>query len=204
MSRLRSGSGTSGRRGLATVALACLVVAGCSSSDKDAQSTPAAAAADWRNTTYTVTCDGVVPGGFRAAVVDGSADVPADSSRPPYYDHYEVRVAAMASGDVDGEGGADTVVLLECSPQPSNGIVQEVQLFSSTGRLLGTLPSPRTLREGTQIPPVYDPAGLSVQDGEIVAAMKAYGPDDFHASGPSVPLTVRWRFDGEGFVRAST
>ncbi len=33
--------------------------------------------------------------------------------------------------------------------------------------------------------------------------MTAYGPDDFHASGPSVPLTERWRFDGEEFVRAS-
>ena len=44
---------------------------------------------------------------------------------------------------------------------------------------------------------MYDPAGLSVQNGEIVAAMMAYGPDDSHASGPSVPLTVRWRFDGQ-------
>ena len=54
------------------------------------------------------------------------------------------------------------------------------------------------------LPPVYDPAGLSVQDGEIVAAMKAYGPGDSHATGPSVPLTVRWRFDGHRFVQASS
>jgi hypothetical protein len=51
---------------------------------------------------------------------------------------------------------------------------------------------------------VYDPAGLSVQDREIVAPMTADGPDDSHASGPSVPLTVRWRFDGQEFVRASS
>jgi hypothetical protein len=31
--------------------------------------------------------------------------------------------------------------------------------------------------------------------------MKAYGPDDTHAGGPSVPLTVRWRWDGENFAR---
>jgi hypothetical protein len=55
-----------------------------------------------------------------------------------------------------------------------------------------------------QPPPVYDPAGLSVQDREIVAPMTADGPDDSHASGPSVPLTVRWRFDGQEFVRASS
>jgi hypothetical protein len=95
-------------------------------------------------------------------------------------------------------------VLLDCSPQPSNGVVQEVQLFSSTSRPLGALPSPSTLQAGVQPPPVYDPAGLSVQNGEVVAAMSAYGPDDSHASGPSVPLTVRWRFDGQKFVRASS
>jgi hypothetical protein len=45
---------------------------------------------------------------------------------------------------------------------------------------------------------------LWVQDGEIVAAMKAYGPNDSHASGPSLPLTVRWRFDEHGFVLVSS
>jgi hypothetical protein len=165
---------------------------------------PATATADWSNRTYTVTCDDIVPQGFRATVVDGRARVPADGSRPPHYDHYDIRVTATAGGDVDGDGAPDTVVLLDCSPQPSNGIVQEVLLFSSTGRQLGDLPSPRTLQGAAPIPPVYDPDGLSVQDGEIVAAMKAYGPNDSHASGPSLPLTVRWRFDGHGFVLVSS
>jgi hypothetical protein len=76
-------------------------------------------------------------------------------------------------------------------------------VLSPTGDLLGALPSPRTLQGDAPLPPEYDPAGLTVRDGEIVAAMTAYGPDDFHASGPSVPVTVRWRFDGQGFVRIS-
>jgi hypothetical protein len=173
-------------------AVACLLLAGC------------ATRTDWANTAYTVTCDGIVPDGFRTTVVDGSARVPADGSRPPHYDHYDVRITATASGDLDGDGVPDAVVLLDCSPQPSNGIVQEVLLFSSTGSPLGALPSPRTLPENVLLPPVYDPAGLSVQDGEIVAAMTAYGPGDSHASGPSVPFTVRWRFDGEAFVRTSS
>jgi len=204
MSMVRSGSAPVVFRSRKVVVLACLLLTGCATAGPSGTpQAPAQAATDWLNTTYTVTCDGIVPDGFRATVVDGAARVPADGSRPPHYDYYDVRVTATASGDVDGDGAPDTVVLLDCSPQPSNGIVQEVRVFSSTGRPLGALPSPRSLRVGDPLPPVYDPAGLSVQDGEIVAAMTAYGPDDFHASGPSVPVTMRWRYDGQGFVPVS-
>jgi hypothetical protein len=202
MSRSPTGSGTALRRGCAVVPLACLLLAGCADGDPTGAAEPRAGpAADWRDAAYTVTCDGIVPGGFRATLVDGGARVRADGSRPPHYDYYDVRVTGTADGDVDGDGASDAVVLLECSPQPSNGVLQEVQVFSSTGDLLGTLPSPRSLQGDAPLPPEYDPAGLSVQDGEVVAAMTAYGPDDFHAGGPSVPVTVRWRFDGKGFVR---
>jgi hypothetical protein len=204
MSMSRSGSGAAVFRGGTLVALACLLLPGCASAQRTGEAHKQPVTADWLNRTYMVTCDGIVPDGFRATVVDGSARVPADGSRPPHYEHYDIRITATASGDVDGDGASDAVVLLDCSPQPSNGVVQEVQIFSSTGRPLGALPSPRTLRGDAKLPPVYDPAGLSVQDGEIVAAMTAYAPDDSHASGPSVPLTVRWRLDGQEFVRASS
>jgi hypothetical protein len=204
MSMLRSGSGAAVFRGRTLVVLAFLLLAGCASAQRTgAAQVREGAAADWLNTTYSVTCDDIVPEGIGATVVDGAARVAADGSRTPFYDHYDIRVTATATGDVDGDGAPDAVVLLECSPQPSNGILQEVQVFSSTGSPLGALPSPRTLQGDAPLPPVYDPAGLSVQNGEIVAAMTAYGPDDFHASGPSVPLIVRWRFDGQGFVRVS-
>jgi hypothetical protein len=156
---------------------------------------------DWRNATYTLTCDGISPGGFAATLVDGAAQVPADAGQTPYYDYFDVGFEAAARGDVDGDGAPDTVVLLQCSPQPSNGIVEEVQVFAADGSLLGELPSPTTLREAAMLPPLYDPAGLSVSDGEIVAAMKVYGPDDSHASGPSEHTTVRWHWDGNSFVR---
>ncbi|SEO83922.1 hypothetical protein [Trujillonella endophytica] len=204
-----------GRRPLPTgraAVLAGVLLAGCATGDDGgdaagASSTPSSAAttaaADWLETTYTLTCDGLVPGGLRATVQGGVARVPADATRPPYYEHYDVRVAGTADGDLDGDAAPDTVVLLECSPQPSNGVVQEVHAYAHTGRPLGALPSPRTLRDPGELPPVYDAEGLAITDGELVAAMSAYGPEDTHAGGPTVPLTVRWRLDDGHFVRVA-
>jgi hypothetical protein len=194
--------------GLLAASLAGCLLAGCAATGggeaaAGSSAASSAAAADWRAATYRVTCDGIVPDGIPATLTGGAAWVPADGSRPPYYDHYEVRFEAEARGDVDGDGEPDTVVLLQCSPQPSNGIVEEVQVFAASGERLGLLPSPVTLREATILPPLYDPAGLSVEDGDIVAAMTAYAPEDSHASGPSIPITVRWHWNGREFVRVA-
>jgi hypothetical protein len=190
--------------GLLAASLAACLLAGCApTGGGGAAAGSSSAASDSRDATYRVTCDGLVPDGIPVTLTGGAASVPADASRPPYYDHYEIRLEAEARGDVDGDGDPDTVVLLQCSPQPSNGIVEEVQVFAASGERLGLLPSPLTLREATILPPVYDPAGLSVQDGDIVAVMKAYAPEDSHASGPSIPITVRWHWDGREFVRVS-
>jgi hypothetical protein len=181
----------------------CLLVGCAATGGGAATAGPPTRVQDWRAATYSVTCDGIVPDGIPATLTDATAWVPADASRPPYYDHYEIRLEAEARGDVDGDGEPDTVVLLQCSPQPSNGIVEEVQVFAASGERLGLLPSPRSLREATMLSPLYDPTGLSVQDGDIVAAMTAYGPQDHHASGPSIPITVRWHWTGREFVRVS-
>jgi len=156
---------------------------------------------DWRDATYRMTCDGIIPSGFDAKLVHGAARVPAEVSETPAYVEFDVRLEGTATGDLDGDGRPDTVVLLQCSPQPSNGFVQEVQAFRADGSELGALPSPRTLPETTLLAPVYDADGLSVNDEDVVAAMKAYGPHDSHATGPSVPFTARWHWDGDSFVR---
>jgi hypothetical protein len=171
---------------------ACVLLAGC------ADRTPQQTEPDWRNATYRLTCDGVVPTGFQVSLHKGIATV--DSPRPDY-ESFDVKLEAHATGDLDGDGRPDTVVLLQCHPQPSNGLVEEVQVFNAKNQLIAGLPSPRTLREQTILPPVYDPQGLKVEDGDIVAAMKAYGPDDSHASGPSIPITVRWHWNGRNFER---
>lgn len=201
------------RRGtLLAGALGCVLLAGCgpsSATPRVAQPQAPAARAqalaavpgDWRDATYRVTCDGLLLGAVRATLHDGAATVPVDVSESPYYDDVELRLQATATGDLDGDGRPDTVVLLQCSPQPSNGSAQEVHVFRADGSELAVLPSPGSLDETTILAPVYDPAGLAVEDRTIVASMKAYGPGDSHATGPSQPFTVRWQWTGAGFTR---
>ena len=173
---------------------ACVVLAGC------AHTTHGKAEPDpWRDATYTLTCDGVASG-FSATLHNGVATVP---STTPGYDSFDVKFEADATGDLTGDGEPDTVVLLQCHPQPSNGLVEEAQVFNAKDQLIAGLPSPRTLREQTILPPIYDPKGLKIEDGDIVAAMMAYGPDDSHASGPSIPIVVRWHWNGRHFERVS-
>ena len=182
---------------------AALLLAGCAaqSGGVAARTSTSTAPHDWRNSTYHLTCDGIVPGGFDATLVNGAARVPADVSQTPYYDNFDIRLVSTATGDVDGNGKPDTVALLRCSPQPSNAFVQEVQVFRAGGSLLAELPRPQTLVETTIIAPIYVPGGLSVQHEDVVARMQAYGPGDSHATGPHVPFTVRWHWNGDAFVR---
>jgi hypothetical protein len=185
---------------------ACLLLAGCTGTGEvgavERPSASSAPPADWRNTTYSLTCDGVVPTRFRASLTNGTARVSAVAGQTANYDYYDIRFGTAADGDVDGDGVPDTVVLLYCSPQPSNGILEEVLVYSGAdGRLIDDLPSATTLEEAVVLAPLYDPAGLKVKDGDIVAAMRVYGPGDSHASGPSEHTTVRWRWDGQRFER---
>ena len=180
----------------------CVLLGGCATGQpSSSNSRTTAAPRDWRNASYRLTCDGIDSSGFTAKLVNGSAQVPAEISDTPDYLAFDVHLEATATGDLDGDGKPDTVVLLQCMPQPSNAFVQEVQVFRADGSLMGALPSPRTLPETTILAPLYVPAGLSIKDGDVVAAMKEYGPNDSHATGPSVPFTARWHWNGTTFVR---
>lgn len=194
-------------RGLSAVGLAAwALLAGCAAqggSGAAPRSPPAAATHDWRSATYTMTCDGLAPEGFSVTLADGAARVPADVSQTPYYDYFDIRFEAEASGDIDRDGIPDAVVLLQCFPQPSNGFREEAQVFSAARGRLGVLPSPATLPEAAELAPLYDPTGLTVENGDILAAMKVYGPGDSHASGPSEHVTVRWHWDGQRFIRVA-
>jgi hypothetical protein len=187
--------------------MGCLLLGACAPAQTSGAATGAhakiSAPREWHNATYRLTCDGIVPGGFDAKLVNGAAHVPAEVSETPDYLSFDVHLEATATGDLNGDRRPDTVVLLQCSPQPSNAFVQEVEVFSADGSRLGELPSPRTLQGTAILPPLYVAGGLTVAREDVVAAMKAYGPDDSHATGPSMPITVRWHWDGKAFARAS-
>src|SRR5690348_8263495 len=79
---------------------------------------------DWRNASYRLTCDGIDSSGFTAKLVNGSAQVPAEISDTPDYLDFAVHLEATATGDLDRDGKPDTIVLLQCMPQPSNAFVE--------------------------------------------------------------------------------
>jgi len=175
----------------------CSLLAGCVSGGTSgaATSTPGAGRTtraehgsprDWRYGTYTMTCDGLDPGGFSVTLVKGAGRAPADVGDTPYYDHFDVRYEADASGDIDGDGKPDTVVLLRCSPQPSNGFVEEVQVFSPARGRLGVLPSPSTLPEAVGI-------GAAVRPGRAVGRSRRHrgGHEGVRAGGLPCHRPVR-------------
>src|SRR3954462_15073618 len=88
--------------GLPAVGLAaCVLLTGCGPQDEgDSAATAHArrtAPQDWRNASYTMTRDSVVPAGFEATLVNGTARVPADGSKAPDSDHFDVRLSATAT-----------------------------------------------------------------------------------------------------------
>src|SRR4051794_34419514 len=72
------------------VALACVLLAGCAPHPAGRAASQPSTQGDWRNATYQVTCDGLVPGKLPAKLVNGSAKVPVDVSQSPYYDDLDV------------------------------------------------------------------------------------------------------------------
>jgi murein DD-endopeptidase MepM/ murein hydrolase activator NlpD len=156
---------------------------------------------DWRNATYTITCDRNAPADFNVRLVDGAATISGTTAGSTDYDQFEVQYQSSADGDVDGDGSQETAVLLRCSPQPSNFTVQEVLVLHADGSLMGKLPDGASLKAGAILPPQYVPNELAVKGGNVTTGMLAYAQDDNHASGPSNHLMFAWHWNGSAFQR---
>ncbi|MFD2091177.1 esterase/lipase family protein [Blastococcus deserti] len=148
------------------------------------------------NATYSLTCGGESADPFSVRVTDGhgSADNPVTGGS------YDVNVAAVSTGELTGNGRAETAVLLYCSPQPSNFFVSEAVVF------LGRRPT-HQIRLATLDPyeglypiPIYDPEEFVVRDGRLVTGIDDYDADDSHADPPSLHFVYEWRWNGSEFL----
>lgn len=152
---------------------------------------------DWKNATYTITCDGIV-GRFNVTLTDGRAKVPGDGTS---YDYFDVQYETSANGDMTNDGQPETAILLSCSPQPSYyDFVEEVQVFSGVPgnqHLLGEIPSTSTLGGSAHLRPRYVSSELGITGGELSAGMKFYRPTDSYASGPSEHRTIVWEWNAK-------
>jgi hypothetical protein len=156
---------------------------------------------DWQNNAYQVTCDGLVPAGFAAGLRGGTATVSGSAIASSGYDSITVTYQEDVTGDLTGDGKPETVVLLTCTPQPSNFSVYEAQVFGPADELLTELPSTSTLQQqGQVLPPEYDvQQSMTIRGGDLHTPMLFYAPEDSHASGPSVSRTARWHWNGDQF-----
>jgi hypothetical protein len=150
---------------------------------------------EWKNATYTMTCDGLV-GRFDITLTDGRAKIPGAGSS---YDHIDVQYETSVNGDMTSDGQPETAVLLSCSPQPSfYDLVEEVQVFAGVPGnqyLLGVVPSTSTLGRSAHLRPRYVSTELGIAGGQLSAGMKFYRPTDSYASGPSEHRTIVWGWD---------
>lgn len=186
--------GRSGRRNrlLATSLAACAGLALL------AAPAPAASAAtarvDWRNTSYVLTCSGRAAKPFSVRVRQGEGRARGDRNSP---DGYLVSVAEVASGDLTGDGRAETAVLVYCSPW-SNHFTPEVVVFTSGRRLLGRLPKLPAPTGG--LASLYLEGRFAISGGRLVTGVGYYARLECRACGPTLADTLVWRWNGRRFV----
>ncbi|WP_066375001.1 hypothetical protein [Herbidospora mongoliensis] len=155
------------------------------------------AGVDFRNREYTLPCGGISPEPLKVTMRDGRARHPGDRR----YSHgYALAVEAVAVGDLTGDGRPEAAVLFACSGEPSNFSVEDVLVFTEGPRQMARLPALEPLPTGLGLGPRYDSATFAVEDGLLKTGVRYYSETDSHASGPSVPHTLSWRWDGKWFA----
>ncbi|MFI0960745.1 hypothetical protein ACH4S8_04925 [Streptomyces sp. NPDC021080] len=148
---------------------------------------------DWENRNYSITCDDIVDKPVKVNLRNGKGV--AKGGGIGGYDRWEVAVQRTVRGKLPGLGDV-TAVLIYCSPQPSNFFRQELRLYRADGREIGRVPT----FDVPELPPQFQPKTLAIKSGRIGADVIFYGPEDTHASGPSIRRHVTWTWDGRRFV----
>lgn len=138
---------------------------------------------DWRDRQYFLTDDKVL------VDIENGRGIRPD---------LEAAVLGVSEGSLPDLGEV-AAVLFGIHPVPSNFVIHELRVFGKNGSFVGRIPS----FKGQMLDPVYLPETVVFSEGKLVADVKFYGPQDSHASGPSIVRTVTWQWNGSAFVAVS-
>ncbi|TFE38783.1 hypothetical protein E3E14_27835 [Streptomyces sp. ICN441] len=106
-------------------------------------------------------------------------------------------VVERATGDLDGDGGPETVVAARCeagSGTPPSGIYVLARSRTGEPRVVATLLEPARRQSA---------AGLAVRDGVVTAVLLGYSSPEVPRCCPDERETVKWRWSGGKFAESA-
>ncbi|QGV81494.1 hypothetical protein [Streptomyces ficellus] len=140
-------------------------------------------------------------GGIRTTAVPAPAPAPdpAAVTYPLECGDAGSVVAKRATGDLDGDGSPETVVAAHCragSGTPPSGVYVLARATgdAAASRVVATLVEPAERRSV---------ATLAVRDGAVTASLLGYSSADVPRCCPDQRETVKWRWEGDKFVRSA-
>lgn len=119
-------------------------------------------------------------GQYRESAAPGAATEVVVKATPYY-----------AIGDLDGDGSADAVIILESDPGGSGVFFDLVPVLNQRGqpRVL----APMSLGDRVEV------SGVTLKEGQVEVRLLKHGPDDPQCC-PSLDVTLRYRLGPNGFI----
>lgn len=106
-------------------------------------------------------------------------------------------VADSAPGDLDGDGGPETVAVVRCaagSGTPPSGIYVVTQPSGAAPRVVATLVDPARKLSVTD---------FTVHDGRVSATLLGYSSADVPRCCPDELESVTWKWEGNAFIKSA-
>ncbi|MFJ8751169.1 hypothetical protein ACIREO_17810 [Streptomyces sp. NPDC102441] len=106
-------------------------------------------------------------------------------------------VADSAAGDLDADGGPETVAVVRCaagSGTPPSGIYVVTQLSGAAPRVVATLVDPAQKLNVTD---------FTVRDGQVSATLLGYSSADVPRCCPDELESASWQWKGNAFIRST-
>ncbi|WP_261994140.1 hypothetical protein [Streptomyces sp. t39] len=151
---------------------------------------PDAATATQSGTASRATPAAPAPAPAAAAPDPAAVDLPLECGGLEYV------VTAEATGDLDGDGGAETVAAARCdagSGTPPHGVYVLANGRDGTPRLVATLVEPSEK---------FSAGALAVRDRTVTATLLGYSSPDVPGCCPDIREQVKWQWRGGAFVRS--